>query len=156
MWLAPLLWCLNSGSQRSRRDRERRPKRPQRHPLVPRLEALECRTLPSTFTVLTCFDDGPGSLRQAIRAANVNPGPDVIRFAPATRDGTITLNTGQLTITDDLTIWSRAPSESRRVGQPAMPEAWPRWWRGASRNFFRNLSAKSPGTVNLMMGPGGF
>jgi hypothetical protein len=49
-------------------------------------------------------DSGPGSLRQAILDANANPGPDVIRFAPAAREGTIVLTGGQLDITDNLTI----------------------------------------------------
>jgi hypothetical protein len=37
-------------------------------------------------------------------SANVAPGADLIRFAPAARKGTITLTSGQLSITDDLTL----------------------------------------------------
>src|SRR5262249_50605022 len=70
---------------------------------VPRLELLEGRALPSTFTVLNLADSGEGSLRQAILAANVNPGPDAIDFADGLL-GTIPLTTGQLSITDHLTI----------------------------------------------------
>ena len=55
------------------------------------VERLEDRTVPSTFTVLNLADSGPGSLRQAILDANANPGADLIRFAPAARDGTIAL-----------------------------------------------------------------
>src|SRR5262249_18686857 len=68
------------------------------------LEALEDRTVPSTFTVDNLADSGFGSLRQAILDANANPGADLIDFAPAARDGTIILTTGELSITDDLTI----------------------------------------------------
>ena len=68
------------------------------------LEALEGRCLMSTFSVLNFLDSGPGSLREAIMAANSAPGADLIRFAPAARDGTIALTSGQLSITDDLTI----------------------------------------------------
>jgi hypothetical protein len=68
------------------------------------VEWLEERTVPSTFTVRNLADSGPGSLRQAVLDANANPGPDVIRFAPAARDGTIALTGGQLNVTDNLTI----------------------------------------------------
>jgi predicted outer membrane repeat protein len=64
---------------------------------------LDDRTLPSTFTVLNLADDGPGSLRAAIDAANANPGADIVRFAPALK-GTITLTTGELSITDAVNI----------------------------------------------------
>src|SRR4051794_40268799 len=70
----------------------------------PQLEALEDRTVPSTFTVQNLADSGPGSLRQAILDANANPGADVIRFGPRARDGTLTLTGGELRITDSLTI----------------------------------------------------
>src|SRR5262245_54727958 len=68
------------------------------------VEWLEDRTVPSTFTVRSLADSGPESLRQAILDANANPGADLIRFAPAARDGTITLTSGELSITDDLTL----------------------------------------------------
>jgi hypothetical protein len=68
------------------------------------IEVLEGRTLPSTFTALNFLDSGPGSLRQAVLDANAHPGADLIRFAPAARDGTIALTGGELSITDDLTI----------------------------------------------------
>src|SRR5262245_34267247 len=74
---------------------------PRARPLV--LEVLEGRTLPSTFTVLNLADSGPGSLRQAVVDANANPGLDVINFAPGL-SGTVTLTSGQLSITDHLTI----------------------------------------------------
>src|SRR5262249_17766717 len=68
------------------------------------VERLEDRTVPSTFTVGNLADSGPGSLRQAILDANDNLGADTIRFAPAARDGTLTLTSGQLSITDDLIL----------------------------------------------------
>src|SRR5262245_56353410 len=104
MWPISLLRCLQSASQRRRRDRERRPERQQRLRFVPRLEALECRTLPSTFTVRNLADSGVGSLRQAVLDANAHPGADLIAFAPAARHGTIALTSGELSITGDLTI----------------------------------------------------
>src|SRR5262245_36887913 len=96
-----LLRCLKSGSPR---QRKRSLERHQRPCFVPRLDVLEDRTLPSTFTVLNLADSGPDSLREAVLAANANPGADVIEFAPAARDGTITLTNGELNITDALTI----------------------------------------------------
>jgi hypothetical protein len=70
---------------------------------VPRLEALECRIVPSTFTVRNLLDAGTGSLRQAVLDANSQPGADTIRFTHGLH-GTIALTGGELSITDDLTI----------------------------------------------------
>src|SRR5262245_7552793 len=70
-------------------------------PHRPGLEVLEDRCTPSTFTVLNLLDSGPDSLRAAVAAANVNPGADTIDFAVT---GTIGLTSGQLDITDSLTI----------------------------------------------------
>ena len=68
------------------------------------IERLEDRTVLSTFMVVNLSDSGPDSLRQAVLDSNAQPGADVIRFAPAARDGTITLTSGQLSITDDLIL----------------------------------------------------
>jgi predicted outer membrane repeat protein len=57
----------------------------------------------ATFTVTSLNNAGPGSLRRAILNANAAPGADIITFAPGL-SGTIVLTTGQLTVTDDLTI----------------------------------------------------
>jgi len=56
----------------------------------------------ATFAVINTSDSGAGSLRQAILGANAAPGADEITFAHL--HGTITLTSGQLDITDDLTI----------------------------------------------------
>lgn len=72
-----------------------------RHPL--RLEALEDRTVPATFTVLNLADAGVGSLRQAVIDANALPGADTVRFADGLQ-GTIALTGGQLNLTGELTI----------------------------------------------------
>ncbi|MBA4064905.1 MAG: hypothetical protein C0501_14560 [Isosphaera sp.] len=80
-----------------------RPGAPAPRPAPLRVERLEGRTVPATFTVRTLADAGLGSLRAAIAAANDTPGADVIRFAPAAR-GTVTLTSGELAITDDVRI----------------------------------------------------
>ena len=74
-----------------------------RQPAANRLtfETLENRCMPSTFTVTNLLDSGPDSLRAAVAAANANPGADTIDFATT---GTIALTSGQLDITDSLTI----------------------------------------------------
>src|SRR5262245_32733574 len=76
-----------------------------RKPLVASLgiESLERRTLFSTFTVQNLADSGPDSLRQAVLDANTLAGADEIKFDRKLL-GTIALTSGQLSITDDLTI----------------------------------------------------
>ena len=66
----------------------------------PRLEALEGRDVPSTLTVTNTNDSGPGSLRAEIAAAKTNT---TIVFDPSV-EGTITLTSGELDITSNLTI----------------------------------------------------
>lgn len=66
------------------------------------LEALEDRTVPTTYTVFNTGDSGADTFRQAIIDANDNPGPDDIRFDVA---GTITLTSGSLPdIIDEVNI----------------------------------------------------
>jgi hypothetical protein len=55
-------------------------KRKTHRPFRPRLENLEDRLVPATFTVLNTNDSGPDSLRQAILNANATPGADLITF----------------------------------------------------------------------------
>lgn len=69
----------------------------------PSLEALEDRLAPATFAVLNLNDSGPNSLRQAVLDANNTAGPNLINFQPGLT-GTITLTSGQLEITNDLTV----------------------------------------------------
>ncbi|HEX8219737.1 MAG TPA: S-layer homology domain-containing protein [Chloroflexia bacterium] len=59
----------------------------------------------NTYTVTSTSDDGAGSLRQAINAANSHAGLDLIDFnIPATGVQTITLLSALPTITDPVTI----------------------------------------------------
>ncbi|MFZ1641606.1 MAG: choice-of-anchor Q domain-containing protein, partial [Candidatus Contendobacter sp.] len=57
----------------------------------------------ATFTVTNLNDSGPGSLRQAVLDANATLGADTIAFQ-AGLTGTITLTTGEIQITDALTL----------------------------------------------------
>src|SRR5690349_812235 len=66
-------------------------------------EFLEARRLLTTFTVTSLADSGTGSLRDAISAANGSPGPDEIHFATPP-GGTIALTSGEIVITDSLTM----------------------------------------------------
>jgi hypothetical protein len=63
-----------------------------------RLEQLEDRTVPTTFSVLNLLDSGAGSLRQAITSANAHAGPDTIQFNVA---GTIKLTSAALPVVTD-------------------------------------------------------
>lgn len=69
---------------------------------VPRLEALEDRTLLSTFLVTNLNDSGAGTLRDAVQNADATSGA-VINFANSLH-GTITLTSGQLNVTSSMTI----------------------------------------------------
>ncbi|MBD2409566.1 hypothetical protein FACHB389_09210 [Nostoc calcicola FACHB-389] len=78
----------------------------------------------NTDTVVTNTNDsGAGSLRQAVLNANANPGADTITFAGSVfTDATpdiITLTSGQLTITDDLTIVGTGASKLTISGNNA-------------------------------------
>jgi hypothetical protein len=71
------------------------------------LEGLEDRRLLSTFTVQNLNDSGAGSLRADIAAASSG---DTINFASGL-SGTITLTSGQLLISDGVTIEGPGASE---------------------------------------------
>ncbi|NEP14921.1 MAG: PEP-CTERM sorting domain-containing protein [Symploca sp. SIO2C1] len=58
----------------------------------------------ASFTVTNLLDFGTGSLRQAILDANGLGGADEILFYPGLSGGTINLTSGELLITDDLSI----------------------------------------------------
>src|SRR5262249_50463676 len=79
-------------------------KRPRPPRIVPRLEALEDRTVPSTLTVTNNLDTGvagDGSLRGEIAAAQSG---DTLIFAPGLAGQTIRLTNGELAITRSLDI----------------------------------------------------
>jgi hypothetical protein len=67
-------------------------------------EGLEPRTLLSTFTVTNTGNAGSGSLRQAILDANTAPGADVVEFDSSLNGQTISWTSGEVLITDELTI----------------------------------------------------
>src|SRR5262245_27376220 len=72
-----------------------------------KIEGLEDRTVPATFTVTTASDDGAGSLRAAVVQANATTGADQITIAipgAASHTDRINLTTREIAITDDLTI----------------------------------------------------
>jgi hypothetical protein len=94
-------------------EKGNRPLRPHKRALAAELsiESLEDRTVPTVFTVHNLEDSGLGSLRAAITDANAQAGADEIRFAPAARDGNITLTTGELVISDAL--WIDGPGADR-------------------------------------------
>src|SRR5436190_13609255 len=76
-----------------------------RRTFAPRLEAMEDRLVPATFTVLNTADSGAGSLRQAILDANATAGADLINFTiPAAGVQTISPLSALPDITDAVTI----------------------------------------------------
>jgi hypothetical protein len=73
-----------------------------RRSILLRLECLEDRTLLSTYLVTNLNDNGTGSLRAAVQAADASPG-STIDFAKGLH-GTITLTSGELDITSSTTV----------------------------------------------------
>jgi hypothetical protein len=72
----------------------------------------------ATYSVVNTNDSGSGSLRQAVLDANASPGPDEIEFAPGAY-GTITLTSGELPITDCLSIIGTGGTNVTIVGNAA-------------------------------------
>jgi predicted outer membrane repeat protein len=66
---------VSGGRNRKKMSHRERPR-----PTRLSLERLDERVVPAIFNVTNGGNDGPGSLRQAILAANANPGSDVIQF----------------------------------------------------------------------------
>jgi hypothetical protein len=77
---------------------------------MPRLETLEDRTQPSTFTVLNLNSSGSGSLAAEVALANSSSGANVIQFANGLH-GTIKLTGGELLISNSVSI--DGPGQSR-------------------------------------------
>jgi hypothetical protein len=86
------------------RSGKRQGSAPKRPAFRPRLEALEDRCVPSALTVTNNLDSGKGSLRYQIAQAEKSNGKDTIVFAPSLDGQTITLTSGELYITNALTI----------------------------------------------------
>jgi hypothetical protein len=103
MKLARLLgwWRFFSGRPRPNGSATAAKKPAPRRPVLPRLTQLEDRTVPSMLTVTNNHDSGTGSLRDTIGGANSG---DIIIFANNLRGQTIKLTSGQIDITQDLTI----------------------------------------------------
>src|SRR4030095_2089001 len=74
------------------------------------IEPLDPRIAPATFVVTSLADGGTGSLREAVGEANDRPGADLIVFK-AGLTGTIGITSGQIAITDALTI--KGPGASK-------------------------------------------
>jgi hypothetical protein len=85
----------------SARPASRRKTPAARRAFRPTLEALEARWVPSTLTVTSPADSGTGSLRAALAAAHKG---DTLVFAPSLDGQAITLSSGELLLTKNLTI----------------------------------------------------
>jgi hypothetical protein len=92
-------WMRSGISTRARR-RLGQP-RPTPRRFRPTLEALEDRAVPSTLTVTSAADSGPGSLRADIAAAKSG---DTIIFDPSLDGQTIALTSGVLDVDKSVTI----------------------------------------------------
>lgn len=69
----------------------------------------------ATYTVTNTNDAGPGSLRQAVLDANANAGADTILFDSILTGSSITLTTGELYITDNVTITGPQASKADSI-----------------------------------------
>ena len=90
-----------------------RPRRRRRITEPAMIERLEDRSLLSAILVTNLADAGEGSLRAAVEQANDQSGEDLIKFQRRL-NGTISLGTGQMEITEDLTIKGRLPNHRQR------------------------------------------
>src|SRR5262245_51278439 len=100
----PILGWLKAAARPDPRPLRKCPparrRRPARHVL--HLDVLEDRLTPSTLTVTSAADDGSsGTLRAVVGAANSG---DTIVFDHSLKGQTITLKSGELNVTQNLTI----------------------------------------------------
>jgi hypothetical protein len=65
---------------------------------------LDDRAVPSVYHVTNVADSGPGSLRDAVAAANAHAGSDILVFDASLSGQVITLAGNEIQITDDLKI----------------------------------------------------
>jgi hypothetical protein len=107
--------------------------------LAPRAEA-------ATFTVTNLSDSGQGTLRWAIQQANAAAGPDTIAFAFG---GTITLTSGQLTVTDDVTIDGGSAADVTISGNQSSRIFWV-----SGEPFRGTLDLRNVTLVNGLVGGG--
>lgn len=71
---------------------------------VAQIDRLEDRVLLATFQVLNTNDSGEGSLRAAVSQANAAAGTDSITFDQSLSNSTIVLTSGELLVTDAVTV----------------------------------------------------
>jgi predicted outer membrane repeat protein len=88
----------------------------------PRLEALEDRWLPSTLTVTSLADSGPGTLRAAILAADAGSPSDKFTIG-FTVTGTINLQTELSDLNNSIAI--QGPGASSLTVEQAPGTSWP-------------------------------
>jgi hypothetical protein len=100
----------------------------------------------ATFTVSNLADSGPGSLRQAVLDANAAAGPDDITFTVV---GTITLTSGQITITDPLVIHGPGAGALTVSGNDLSRIFGVRHCQRGWRPLLRELDGNHPGLDDL-------
>ena len=95
----------------------------------PRLEWLETRLTPATYTVSSLADSGAGSLRAAITSANADATPDEIDFSVA---GVIKVTSADLPTITNTSDKRRPPDSPALVGNRHHNGALVRCWQPSS------------------------
>ncbi len=117
-----------------------------RHAVHPRVESMEERALLSTLTVTDLGDSGPGTLRNAIEQANLDPSPDAITFAPGLK-GAIGLLSPLPDLTGTLTLLGTGASDLAVVRDPSVADTGFR--------IFTIAPGATVGLANLIIAGGG-